>query len=164
MSDWYIRLIPTDPRWQPTAEAATAAAAYVAQLFSGPGDAVERVDCEFYERTTLIDAGEWTDLITCSRCAQNIDVKQFFELLIANSSPAGRVVHRLAFDSLEMRAPCCGAIVALDALVYDPPFGFARFELSAMNATRATYELDAEELAEVEALLGHALTQVLAHY
>lgn len=164
MSDFYIRLIPTDARWQPTAEAASAAAAYVARLFSGPGDAVERVDYKFYERTTLIDAGEWTDLITCSRCTQSIDVRHFFELMMANSSPAERLVHRLAFDSLEMRVPCCGAVVALDTLLYDPPFGFARFELSAMNATRAAYELDAEELAEVAALLGHPLTQVLAHY
>ena len=33
-----------------------------------------------------------------------------------------------------------------------------------MNPTRAKYELDAEELAKVAALLGHLVAQILAHY
>jgi len=33
-----------------------------------------------------------------------------------------------------------------------------------MNPTRAKYELDAEELADVAALLGHPIAQILAHY
>ncbi|WP_155373911.1 hypothetical protein [Catellatospora vulcania] len=44
------------------------------------------------------------------------------------------------------------------------PVGFARFEVSAMNPTRAKYELDAAELAEVAGLLGHPVKQILAHY
>jgi hypothetical protein len=40
----------------------------------------------------------------------------------------------------------------------------ARFEVSAMNPTRAKYELDDAELAEVAALLGQPVTQILAHY
>lgn len=54
-----------------------------------------------------------------------------------------------------MTVPCCEAIVSLDALHYDWPVGFARFEVSAMNPTRAKYELDAQDLAEVSAVLGH---------
>jgi hypothetical protein len=33
-----------------------------------------------------------------------------------------------------------------------------------MNPYRAKYELDAQELAYVATLLGHPVTQVLAHY
>ncbi len=33
-----------------------------------------------------------------------------------------------------------------------------------MNPVRAKYELDDEELAEVARLLGHPVTQILAHY
>ena len=43
VSDWEIRLIPTDQNWQLTIEAAACAVAYVARLFSGPGDAVQEV-------------------------------------------------------------------------------------------------------------------------
>ena len=35
MSDLYVRVIPTDPEWQPTAEAAAAAVEYVAGLLAG---------------------------------------------------------------------------------------------------------------------------------
>lgn len=155
VSDGYIRLIPTDLNWQPTPEAAAAAVAYVARLFSGPGDAVDHVDHEFYERVTLIDAGENTTRITCSRCDGDIDVEWFDDLIEENGE---------SFDNLDVTVPCCGAVVSLDTLRYDWPVGFARFEVSAMNPTRAKYELDAQELADVATLLGHPVTQVLAHY
>lgn len=61
MSDLYIRVIPTDPRWQPTAEAAARAAEYVAGLFTEPGDHVEVVEPVFHERITLIDGGEYME-------------------------------------------------------------------------------------------------------
>jgi hypothetical protein len=155
VSDGYIRLIPTSLNWQPTPEAAAAAVAYVARLFSGPGDAVEHVDHEFYDRVTLIDAGENTSRITCSRCDGNIDQEWFDDLIEENGE---------SFDDLDVTVPCCGAVVSLDTLHYDWPVGFARFEVSAMNPTRAKYELDAQELADVAALLGHPVTQVLTHY
>jgi hypothetical protein len=36
MGDLYIRVIPTDPEWQPTVEAADDAVGYVAGLFAKP--------------------------------------------------------------------------------------------------------------------------------
>jgi hypothetical protein len=64
----------------------------------------------------------------------------------------------------EVEVPCCGAPLALSALGYNWPVGFARFEVCAMNPTRARYELNAEELAHVGSLLGHPVMQILAHY
>ncbi|MET8152437.1 hypothetical protein ACIBSW_18730 [Actinoplanes sp. NPDC049668] len=155
MSDSYLRLIPTDKQWQPTPENAAAAADYVARLFAGPGDDVEEVEAEFYDRVTLIDAGENTTRISCPSCAGDIEVDWFFRLVEENGE---------AFDSLDVRPPCCAAVVTLDSLRYDWPVGFARFEVCAMNPTRAGYELDDAELADVAALLGHPVTQILAHY
>ena len=155
VSDFYIRLIPTDNQWQPAPESAAAATSYVAGLFSGPEDDVDEVEHEFYDQITLIDAGENTTRMSCSNCAGDIDVHWFFDLVEENGE---------RFDSLDVRVPCCGAIVALDSLRYDWPVGFARFEVCAMNPTRAKYELDAAELADVAALLGHPVTQILAHY
>ncbi|MEH0935831.1 hypothetical protein [Micromonospora psammae] len=155
MSDGYIRLIPTDLNWQPTPEAATAAVAYVARLFADPGDSVEQVDHEFYDRVTLIDAGENTTRITCSRCDGDVDLEWFHDLIEEQGE---------SFDDLAVTVPCCGAVVPLDSLRYDWPVGFARFEVTALNATRARYELADRELADVATLLGHPVTQILAHY
>ncbi|MDZ5446397.1 hypothetical protein U2F26_27300 [Micromonospora sp. 4G57] len=155
VSDLYIRLIPTNPDWQPTHDAA-AAVAYVASLYSGPGDAVEEVEYEFYDRMTLIDAGENTSQIACSRCGRDIGLDWLGDLVRGNGS--------LSFDHLDVTVPCCGAVVPLNSLHYDWPIGFARFEVSAMNPTRAQYELDTEELARVADLLGHPVAQILTHY
>jgi hypothetical protein len=155
VSDFYIRLIPADLHWQPTPDTAAAAVAYVARLFSGPGDDVESVEAEFYDQVTLIDAGENTNRITCSRCDEDIDVEWYFDLIERNGE---------SFDTMDATVPCCGSVVQLDTLHYDWPVGFARFEVCAMNATRAKYQLDEDELAEVAALLGHPVVQILAHY
>ncbi|GAA1250409.1 hypothetical protein [Oryzihumus leptocrescens] len=156
MSDSYIRLIPTNPDWQPTHEAAAAAAAYVASLFSGSGGDVEEVEYEFYDRMTLIDAGENTSQITCARCSRDIGLNWLGDLVRENGGPS--------FEHLDATVPCCAAVVPLNRLHYDWPIGFARFEVSAMNPTRAQYELDTVELARLAELLGHPVAQILAHY
>jgi hypothetical protein len=155
VSDDYIRLVPTDKWWQPNAQDVAAATTYVARLFSGPKDDVEEVEAEFYEQVTLIDAGENTTRISCSNCDRDVDVHWFFDLIEENGE---------SFASLDIRVPCCSQVVALDSLRYDWPVGFARFGLCAMNPTRAKYALDDAELAEVAALLGHPVMQILAHY
>ena len=42
MSDIYIRVIPTDPHWQPTVEAAAGAKDYVVALSPGPAIMLKR--------------------------------------------------------------------------------------------------------------------------
>jgi hypothetical protein len=156
MSDSYIRLIPTNRDWLPTPAVAATVAAYVASLFSSPGDAVERVEHKFYDRVTLIDAGEYTTRITCPRCDGEVPMDWLGDVVRDNGS--------LSFDHLDVTVPCCGAAIELDSLRYEEPIGFAKFEIVAMNPLRARDELDARELARVADLLGHPVAQILAHY
>jgi hypothetical protein len=72
--------------------------------------------------------------------------------------------HGEGIGDRDVMVPCCSGRVPLNALRYDWPVGFARFEVCVMNPVRAKYELDAGELARVAAFLGHPVTQVLAHY
>ncbi|MEV0128761.1 hypothetical protein AB0H83_09880 [Dactylosporangium sp. NPDC050688] len=156
MGDTYLRVIPTDRDWQPAPATAASVAAHVASLLSVPGDAVERVEGRFYDRVTLIDAGMYTTRITCSCCDGDISMDWLGDLVRQNGS--------LSFDHLDVTVPCCRAAVQLDSLHYEDPIGFARFEISAMNPTRARDELDAGELAQVADLLGHPVAQIIAHY
>jgi hypothetical protein len=155
VSDDYIRLVPIDKNWQPAPEAADAAVSYVAGLFSGPDDDVWEVSPEFYDQVTLIDAGENTIRITCPCCTRDISLGWFLDLVEENGGSIG---------DRAVTVPCCDATVTLDTLRYDWPVGFSRFEVCAMNPTRAKYELDTEELAHVATLLDHPVTQILAHY
>ncbi|WP_141715002.1 hypothetical protein [Micromonospora rhizosphaerae] len=114
------------------------------------------MEYEFYDRVTLIDAGANTSQITCSRWCRDIGLDWPGDLVRGNGS--------LSFDHLDVTVPCCASVVPLNRLHYDWPIGFARFEVSAMNLTRAQYELDTDELARVADLLGHPVEQILAHY
>jgi hypothetical protein len=155
VSDDDIRLVPADPNWQPEPEAAAAVVTYVASLFSGPGDAVDEMKQTFSRRVTLIDAGMYTERIRCPRCTGDISMDWLGDMVRDNG---------MSFYHLDVAVPCCGAVVELNALHYENPVGFARFEVSAMNATRARYELDTNELARVADLPGHPVAQILARY
>ncbi|WP_262286770.1 hypothetical protein [Micromonospora sp. MA102] len=162
MSDLYLRVIPTDPEWQPTSEAAARAAKYIADLFAGPGNHVEVVEPVFHERITLIDGGEYMEEVFCPRCDAAIGLDWFWDLLIARNG--GRRVGEPTIDDLGVTVPCCGAALTLLQLRFEAPVGFARFEVSAMNWTRRVWDLSDGELAAAGDILGHPLTQVHAHY
>ncbi|GHJ48343.1 hypothetical protein Cs7R123_56850 [Catellatospora sp. TT07R-123] len=161
MSDLYIRVIPTDPQWQPTAEAADRATEYVAGLFSGPGDDVESVKPVFYEHIMLIDGGEYMEDLFCPRCDAAIGLDWFWKLGGEDSS---RWLTGLTIGDLDVTVPCCGSPLMLPELRFEAPIGFARFEVRAMNWTRHAWDLSDEELATAGAILGHAVTQVHTHY
>jgi hypothetical protein len=162
MSELYIRVIPTDPEWQPTAEAAARTVKYVAALFAGPGDHVESVEPVFYEHITLIDGGEYMEDLHCPRCDADIGLDWFWELLRVRNG--GRMIGEPTIHDLSVTVPCCGAALMLPELRFEAPVGFARFEVSARNWTRSAWELSEEELTASGAALGHPVTQVSAHY
>ncbi|XUL90522.1 hypothetical protein ACQ86D_31050 [Streptomyces galilaeus] len=61
-----------------------------------------------------------------------------------------------------MTAPCCSAATSLDALDYDWPCGFARFEIAVWNPGRLIRFGD-DELSAVAEALGHPVRQIRAH-
>src|SRR5687767_11218965 len=87
---------------------------------------------------------ENTTRVSCSACGGDMGAEWLSDLIESNG---------VSFDSLDVSAPCCGRVVGVDSLRYDWPVGFARFEICAMNPTRAKYELDTEELHHLAALL-----------
>jgi hypothetical protein len=74
VADDFIRLIPTDPNWQPADAAAAAVAAYGFELFAGPHDSIDEVTYVFFEAVTLIDAGTNTANANWPRCGDHIDL------------------------------------------------------------------------------------------
>jgi hypothetical protein len=162
MGDLYIRVIPTDPEWQPTVEAADDAVGYVAGLFAGPGDHVESVESVFYERITLIDGGEFMENVFCPRCDAAIGLDWFWELLRERNG--GRMVGEPTVDDLGAMVPCCSTALTFPELRFEAPVGFARFEVSAMNWTRSMWELSGEELMAAGDVLGHPVTQIHTKY
>lgn len=155
VSDAFIRLIPTDPIWQPTSLAAAAVAAYVIELFAGPNASVDEVAYEYFDSVAFIDSGVNTSDVTCPACRSRIDFGLVMDVVDERQDDLA---------NLDVEVPCCGALSSLNQLEYDWTMGFARFEVTAMNANRGGYELTENELGHVAALLGHPVRQILAHY
>ncbi|NNJ59918.1 MAG: hypothetical protein HKP61_02965 [Dactylosporangium sp.] len=153
MGDNYVSLIPTDPTWQPTRQAAAEAETYVRRVFADP-DGMQEITVEFHDRITAVDAGENIERIVCPRCEGEIPLEWYSDLIEQTEGE---------FDSLLVTVPCCATEVGLDALLFEWPSGFARFEIAILNPARAEGECNAEEIATVAAALGHPVRQILIH-
>lgn len=154
MSDDVLSIIPTDPYWQPDQDAADHAAALAADLSPGvPDDADVEIDVTWHETLAVVDCGANLEKIGCPLCGASIDTAWWGELLEAHCDDG--------FTTLEIQVPCCGGQTSLDALDYDWPCGFARFEIAIWNPARVWF--DDDELAAVANVLGHPVRQVRAH-
>jgi hypothetical protein len=150
MSDNFLRLIPTDPTWTPSTGAAQQATATLSALVPN----AESVTVELYEEVTFIDQGGNFERLTCPACQAPLEMDWWADRMDDAAQSQ--------FTDLAVVTPCCGATTSLNDLAYDWPAGFARVELSAMNPGRDW--LQDSELAQVSAVFGHPVKQVMARY
>ena len=154
MSDNVLSVIPADPFWQLTSEAADAAMAVLRRLAPQlDGFVTTEYRTTWHEKVAAVDCGANPGRIECPACQNTIDVDWWADPLEERSETG--------FANLNVPVPCCGAEVSLNDLRYDWPCGFARFELEAWNPNRDW--LSADELAQIAAVLGCDVRQVLAH-
>ncbi|KUJ33515.1 hypothetical protein ADL25_45025 [Streptomyces sp. NRRL F-5122] len=153
MSDDVLSVIPTDPRWQPEQAAAERAASIVEDLAPGrPGGVDVEIDTTWLGTLTVVGCGRNLQKIGCPHCGASIDTEWWAGLLEAHWEDG--------FPTLDVVVPCCGAATSLDALEYDWPCGFARFEISIWNPEREWFS--DEELITIGTALGHPVRQVRA--
>ncbi|WP_037912578.1 hypothetical protein [Actinacidiphila yeochonensis] len=154
MSEDVLSVIPTDPLWQPERSAGERLAAVLAELAFGlPSEADVEIDITWHDVVTAVDCGANLERIGCPLCGDSIDAGWWEDLLESHADDG--------FATLAVDAPCCGGATSLDALLYDWPCGFARFEAAVWNPERTWF--GDEELALLGSLLGHPVKQVRAH-
>ncbi|CAM5480056.1 putative protein OS=Streptomyces aurantiogriseus OX=66870 GN=GCM10010251_24850 PE=4 SV=1 [Streptomyces aurantiogriseus] len=154
MSDDVLSVIPTDPHWQPERARADRAAALAAGL-SDPDDPDAfdaEVEVYWHDTLTPVDCGDNLERITCPLCRSAIDTGWWADLLEAHADDG--------FPTLAAEVPCCGGATTLDALEFDWPCGFARFEIAVWNPERIWFS--DEELAGLGDALGHPVRQIRA--
>ncbi|MEE1838548.1 hypothetical protein ACIODX_38345 [Streptomyces sp. NPDC088190] len=111
------------------------------------------IDVTWHDVITVVDCGANLERIGCPLCGASIDTEWWADLLEAHVEDG--------FTTLTVEAPCCGGATSLDALKYDWPCGFARFEVAIWNPERAWFS--DEELSRLGNVLGHPVKQVRAH-
>ena len=154
VSEDVLSIIPTDPAWQPDRSAGERAAALAADLAPGlPGGVDVAIDTTWHEALTVVDCGANLERIGCPHCGTEIDTEWWNDLIEAHSE--------IAFATLAVKVPCCDAATSVDALDYDWPCGFARFEIAVWNPARDWFS--DEDLATIADALGHPVRQIRAH-
>lgn len=154
MSDDVLSIIPSDPRWQPNRDAVDRVIALVEELAPGTANGVDlEIDVKWHDVVTVVDCGGNLERIGCPLCQAPIDMEWWGGLLEARSEGG--------FPTLAIEVPCCGGSTTLDALEYDWPCGFARFEIAIWNPEHPWFS--EEELTALEHRLGHSVKQIRAH-
>jgi hypothetical protein len=148
MSDNWLKFVPTDPYWQPPADAAKAAS----DLLSSFVPEADEIRTEFSDECGFIDPGGNFESVNCPVC--KAEVMQWWIDAIDAAA-------RENFRNLETVVPCCGTEVSLNDLHYDWPAAFGRFVLEAMNPNvRDTTPEQDRVLAD---RIGHPLRKVWVH-
>jgi hypothetical protein len=149
----FLRLIPTDPFWEPDEVPARRALAVLGKL----APATEVLELKRFEGVVFVDAGANLEQVKCPYCSAVLQWDWLGEEM-DTVHLAGIAVP----EDLCVTTPCCRRRASLNDLRYHWPAGFARFELSAMSPGRGF--LRETERAQVEAAVGHPLRQIWAHY
>lgn len=125
MSDNWLRYVPADPWFQPTAEAVAAAKALVATSLPS----AEEIEARSFDTPHFIDAGANWEGVHCPSCGS--DVEDWWQDTVSEHAEQG-------FRSLQVEVPCCKASLSLNDLQYGWPVAFGRFVLDVMNPNVAS--------------------------
>jgi hypothetical protein len=139
MSDTVLHIVPAEPVYRPSPSAAIAAEHLLRSFWPG----CESITAVSSERIRFVDAGENWEGVACPQCGADAE---------AWWSDAVSEAHESQYQSLIVRAACCGATVSLNELRYGWPVAFASFSLEALNP--GTQDLSPEQRAQLESVLG----------
>ena len=149
MSDNWIRIIPTDPAFVPTARAGTLGRELLDQLApAGAGGAAAReID---FGAIVFVDAGSNFNSAACPWCGAVVDLDWWRERM--------DVAALAGFTDLLTRTRCCDVTTSLNDLRYDWPQGFARWILEVMNPNN--HALSNAGLASIGNTIGIAVRAI----
>ena len=149
MSVDYLRLIPTDPTYDPPLTKDQQAEQLLAVFVPKSTE----ITSHRYERIQFVDAGSNWEAIHCPECGAIVE-DDAWKAFVDQAS----VTH---FIHLSLVMPCCGTIASLNDLHYGWPVGFARFVLQARDPDG---QLKKEQLRLLEGVLECRLRTIWAHY
>ena len=147
MSDTYFRYVPSDPSFTPPGDAVARAEAILRSLLP---DAAS-IEAQLMDEVVFVDAGGHWEGVFCSSCGA--DAEPWWGEAMSEAAES-------RFESLHVRAGCCGSRVSLNDLEYVWPVAFGRFLLEAANPGREA--LSPQELEQLGSALGCAVREVKA--
>jgi hypothetical protein len=149
VSDTFLRLIPDDPTWVPSATARERAEAVLRVALPSADEVTSHVT----DHVRFVDCGANFESVACPHCGT--DIGEWW-------SAAMEAAHEQQFRDLRATTPCCGRHVSLNDLVYSWPSGFARYTLQALNPGLGS--LPDRLQSRLQSVLGCRVRVIWAHY
>ena len=147
MSDYIIKIIPTDPYYHIEGQKKSQIADYFKTRIIA-----DNIEIKTYDSPAFIDCGSNLEKIICPICGETIEFDWW--------SAAMDAAWNNRFMELSVKLPCCGESSTLNDLQYHLPCGFSCTELSILNPLT---EPDYECLSYIQELLGTPVRCVQAH-
>lgn len=151
MSEYFLRIIPTDPCFAPNSAAQQQTLVVLASML----DADIPTAVELNASVTFVDQGERFTRLSCPKCGKELEMDWWQTVMDA--------AYARNFSNLMTQTPCCHNNVSLNDLVYEAPAGFARFVIE-LDLGERSMMLDEAQLYDLSQILGVELKQVLAEY
>ena len=130
MSDYYIHIIPVDPRYVPETQAQNAAIATLRAMLIRADDIWDKSENKIVFR----DCGKNFEQVRCPGCGADLSIDTWQELMDADYS------EEEGFHLEPFPLSCCNQRYTLNDLVYEMPQGFSRYALSALNIDQSLTE------------------------
>jgi hypothetical protein len=146
VSDTFLRLVPVDPQWTPSSDAADAAVRRLINLLP----AADHVSSRSEDGVVFSDLGEYSESISCPGCRS--DLGDWW-------ADAMNEAYVSKFNDLAVVTPCYATRTSLNDLVYEWPAAFGSFCLEAFNPNAAAIS-DADR-ALLEETVGAPLRVIL---
>jgi hypothetical protein len=150
MSDDFIVLVPRDPKFA----ASVVAQKRVTDVLRRLAPSADSIEPEVSDAIRFHDAGANFEGVACPRCAAEISIDWWQERMDEDERGEGFILEPYA-------APCCGASLSLNDLVYESPQAFGRSSWTVQNANVG--ELSQMALQELESAAGTPLVAVYQH-
>ncbi|KAA9155906.1 hypothetical protein FPZ12_028710 [Amycolatopsis acidicola] len=147
MSDEILKIVPTNPYWQPHPDDAASLVELV-RTFAREA----HIEEYWHQAVEFMDCGSNLAAVGCPHCGARIEFREWDDLMTSR--------YDNGFTTLEVEVPCCGSESTLNALDYHWPCAFGRFAVELRNPGRAGFT--DEELIELARALGHPVLQVRA--
>ena len=138
MSDYIIKIIPTDPYYRIEGQKKSKIADYLKTRIIA-----DSIEIKTYDSPAFIDCGSNLEKIICPICGA-----------------AMNAASNTRFMELSVKLPCCGECSTLNDLQYHFPCGFSCTELSILNPLA---ELDDECLSYIQEVFRMPMRCVQAH-
>ena len=149
MADTYLRIIPADPVYVPSALAREKALSVLRRTLP----LADEIAAQLTDTIRFVDCGGNFETVRCPQCGGELG-EWWSEVM--------EIAQRQSFQDLRVTVPCCRNRTSLNDLVYSWQAGFARYTLEALNP--GVSSLPDTLVRRLEDTVGSAVRVIWAYY